>query len=329
MAKESNIIEITKQLPSTVEKLVDFVIVGNEAVKTWKNKLRAIDKANIANDAYKQTLVDGQKMGELVLIAEAKLGELLISIPNKEASSARGTRSLPSGINKKESHYAQEIHRNPEIVHNVIAKAIDKNDIATRHEVLKAIKNKKHEKKIEEQRDEIQKGINKPTGLYDIIVVDPPWKYGRKYDAESGRVSSPYPEMSFDELKEMEIPSNNDCILWCWTTDQFIWDAKELLENWGFDYKVILIWDKDKMGIGSWLRLQCEFCLLGIKGKPLWEAKDIRDIIREPRTEHSVKPESFYKMIDDNFIGRKLDYFGRKQRGGWEIYGAGQDSISE
>ena len=63
--------------------------------------------------------------------AETRLGELLEKIPNKEASSARGTRlgellsknprvyvgspkvtdnaqlkSLPVGINKKESHYA-------------------------------------------------------------------------------------------------------------------------------------------------------------------------------------------------------------------------------
>jgi len=323
-----DIIEITKHLPSTIEELIDFVIVGNEAVKAWKNKLKAIDKANIANDAYKQTLVNGQKMGELVLLAEAKLGELLVpKLSEMRASSAKGTCSLPVGVTKKESHYAQEIHRNPEIVHNVIAKAIDKNDIATRHEVLKAIKNKKHEKKIEEQREEITKGIDEPKGLYDIIVIDPPWKYGRKYDAESGRVASPYPEMSLDELKKIEMPNNEDCIIWCWTTDQFIWGAKELLESWGFEYKCILVWDKDKMGIGSWLRLQCEFCLIGIKGKPLWENKDIRDIIREPRKEHSVKPEAFYKMIDDKFVGRKLDYYGRKQREGWDVYGAGQDSL--
>ena len=76
------------------------------------------------------------------------------------------------------------------------------------------------------------------------------------------------------------------------------------------------------MGIGYWLRLQCEFCLLGIKGNPIWDLKNIRDIIREPRREHSRKPESFYNMINNNLVGNKLDYFGREKREGWDIYGA-------
>jgi len=325
-----DIVEITKQLPSTIEELIDFVIVGNEAVKSWKNKLKAIDKANIANDAYKQTLVDGQKMGELVLLAEAKLGELLVpKLSEMRASSAKGTCSLPVGVTKKESHYAQEIHRNPEIVHNVIAKAIDKNDIATRHEVLKKIREKKREVKIEIQKEEIKQGLEQLEGLFDIIVVDPPWEYEGEYDAIGRRGTTPYPNMSYDEIKKIELPAKDDCILWLWTTQKDIWEAKKIMEYWDFNYKAILTWDKEKMGIGTWLRFQTEFCLLGVCGKPLWEYKDIRDIIREPRTEHSVKPESFYKMIDDKFVGRKLDYFGRTKREGWEIYGAGQNSISE
>lgn len=175
--------------------------------------------------------------------------------------------------------------------------------------------------KIEKQKEEIKKGLEKPDGFFDIIVIDPPWKYNREYNDETSRVASKYPEMELKELKELELPTKKDCILWLWTTHKFIWDARQILEKWGFEYKAVLIWDKEKMGIGKYLRLQCEFCLIGFKGKPLWENKNIRDIIREPRTGHSVKPESFFKMIDDNFIGRKLDYFGRKKRDGWEVFG--------
>lgn len=46
-----------------------------------------------------------------------------------------------------------------------------------------------------------------------------------------------------------------------------------------------------------------------------------RDIIREPRTTHSTKPEIFYKMVDEICAGRKLDYFARKKRNGWDVYG--------
>jgi len=36
---------------------------------------------------------------------------------------------------------------------------------------------------------------------------------------------------------------------------------------------------------------------------------------------HSRKPEEFYQLVDSLCIGRKLDYFGRKRREGWDIYG--------
>ena len=112
-----------------------------------------------------------------------------------------------------------------------------------------------------------------------------------------------------------------NCILWLWTTHSQIWSAKEIMKGWGFDYKCILVWNKEAMGIGKWLRKQCEFCLLGIKGKPVWTATNVRDILSEKRTTHSTKPESFYKMVDEICVGRKLDYFARKKRKGWDAYG--------
>ena len=92
---QREIIEHEDQLPSTVDELQKFILVGNEAVKSWKNKVRAIDKTNIAQDIYKQSLKDGQQMGELVLYAESKFGELLSKIDKqgktKEYGSAGGT----------------------------------------------------------------------------------------------------------------------------------------------------------------------------------------------------------------------------------------------
>ena len=325
--KTHYMVERINVLPDTIEELIDFVIVGNEAIQSFKSKLKACNKANLAFEAKEQALRDGRKISRLVLDAETRLGELLENMDDFH-SSGRGTmkrKELPQGINKKESHYAQEIYRNPEIVEEIFTTKT--NDIPTRHDILKAIKHKKVEEKIEKQKEELMQGLEKPDGLYDIIVIDPPWNYGRKYDADGARVANQYPEMTFEELEKIKLPSKDNCILWCWTTHQFIYDAIELLEKWNFEYKCILTWDKEKMGIGKWLRLQTEFCLLGVKGKPIWENKGIRDIIREPRTKHSVKPECFYKLIDDNFVGKKLDYFGRKKRKGWDIFGAGQNSI--
>jgi len=323
---QKELIESEEHLPATIPELQKFILIGEGAISSYKAKLKTLDKVEIAEDVRKQTLQDGQKIGEAVLLATIRLGELLESL---SGSTAGTTRILPDGVDKKLSYYSQLIKDNKEIVHQIVAKAIDKEDIATRHDVLKAIKEMKREAKIEAQKQEIQKGLEQPEGLFDIIVIDPPWEYGRKYDADGGHVASPYPEMNFESIESIELPAKENCILWFWTTHQFIWDAKELMDNWDFSYKAILVWNKARLGMGKWLRMQCEFCLLGIKGKPLWETKTIRDYIKENLIAHSVKPESFYKMIDNNFIGRKLDYFGRKPRDGWELYGAGQNSISE
>jgi N6-adenosine-specific RNA methylase IME4 len=99
-------------------------------------------------------------------------------------------------------------------------------------------------------------------------------------------------------------------------------DAKELLDEWGFEYRSMFVWDKQKIGMGNLVRMQCEFCLMGIKGNPVFrDAHNIRDIFSEPRREHSRKPEAFYEMVNNLCVGRKLDYFSREHRDGWCSYG--------
>ena len=161
-------------------------------------------------------------------------------------------------------------------------------------------------------------------GKYQVIVIDPPWKYGTKYDPDSRRVASPYPEMSIEELEKIELPADDDCVLWLWTTNAFLHDAFHLMEKWGFEYKTMLTWVKDRMGVGEWLRGQTEHCLLGIKGKPVFRRNDQSTVLFAPNRGHSRKPDEFYEMVDRICIGRKLDYFGTKKREGWDIYGTGE-----
>jgi len=329
-----NIIVKESKLPETIGELVDFVLVGNEAIRAVKLKIKAMSKVDIAKGVRDQKIKEGREISKLVLDAESRLGELLANTQpkrNKEGSTQRTSLpTLPSGLDKKQSHYAQEIYRHPDVVSKVFEEYENKSDIPTKHDVLKRIKENKRKQKIEMQKEEIKKGLLKPKGLFDIIVVDPPWTFDGgedSYDADGRRTTATYPTMSYEEIKQIKIPAKDDCILWLWTTHKDIWMAKDILDYWGFEYKGILVWNKQKMGIGTWLRFQCEFCLLGIKGKPLWEYKDIRDLIYEPRREHSRKPDCFYDMIDEKFIGKKLDYFGRTDRDGWCVYGAGKNCL--
>ena len=205
---------------------------------------------------------------------------------------------------------------NPEIFEQI------KSGQKTISEVQKEEKKRQREEEIQRQREDIESGkAQLPDGVFEVVVIDPPWAYGRGYDPDGSRVANPYPEMTQSELLELNPPFAKDSVLFLWTTHAFIWDAKELMNEWGFTYKAILVWNKEKIGMGAWLRMQCEFCLIGIKGKPTWDNTKWRDIITEPRREHSRKPDMFYEMVNDITVGRKLDYFSREARQGWEVFG--------
>tara|TARA_R100001015_G_C4620740_1_gene177762 strand:+ start:50 stop:1186 length:1137 start_codon:yes stop_codon:yes gene_type:complete len=193
---------------------------------------------------------------------------------------------------------------------------------------------KKEEKKeerievIQKQIQQIEKGdLPELRGLFDVVSVDPPWNYEGKtdkvtsFDSIGRRSANPYPEMSTDDIKKIKLPLMDNAVVLLWTTHKFLPDAFEILKQWNLDYKATLVWNKEKMGMGAWFRMQCEFCLVAIKGKPYWENTKYRDIFQETRRQHSRKPDAFYDMINNITLGRKLDYFCRESRSGWEVFG--------
>jgi N6-adenosine-specific RNA methylase IME4 len=189
-------------------------------------------------------------------------------------------------------------------------------------EVKKAERIAKREAEIDAVREKIKNEPQTVSGVFGVIAIDPPWPYGREYDPESSRVANPYPEMSVDAISKIDLPADKDCVLYLWTTHAFMRDAFNLLDKWGFAYKATLVWDKEKMGMGATIRMQCEFCLIGLKGKPIIQGASERDIIREARREHSRKPLGFYGLVERMTIGRRLDYFSREEKQGWVSYGA-------
>ena len=198
-----------------------------------------------------------------------------------------------------------------------------KNGEKTITQVNKEIKIEKRKADIEKQKADIEaENLPEINDKFDIITVDPPWPYGREFDPDSSRVANPYPEMSIEEIKNIKLPTKENSIIFLWTTHQFLPYAFDILKEWGADYKATMVWNKEKIGMGYWLRMQCEFCLLAVKGNPIWDINDWRDIISETRREHSRKPESFYQNIDKYFpYASKIEYFSRAQREGWAVFG--------
>ena len=166
-----------------------------------------------------------------------------------------------------------------------------------------------------------------PEGLFNVIVIDPPWPYETVYNDETRRVGSSYPEKGLDELGALKIPYANDCILWLWATNAFIHDAFHLLEVWEFEPKALLTWFKGedpehiRTGVGYWLRGQTEHCILSTRNNPQVTHSAQGTALFGKATKHSDKPDEFYKLVESLCPGRKLDMFARKQREGWTVWG--------
>lgn len=119
-----------------------------------------------------------------------------------------------------------------------------------------------------------------------LIEADPPWRYNDR--GMSGfktvpryRIHPRYPTLSVDQLcmmaPEIQRIQHRWCALGLWTTKDFIWDAKAVLDAWGFQYRQIVPWIKTTQkkrckacgrhpltyGLGSWFRNGVEYLLIG------------------------------------------------------------------
>jgi len=292
----------------------------------YLNKVKAIETWAKAEkkDAELQNIIAEQK-----LRTQRILGKLLKESDLVRHRPKKGTHSTTLsdfGINKDNSRRFQKIASLPQNIFEeeiAIAKEeTNKRIELTTSRLLKVAKKIEREQDLKQQKEVIDK-LDYTTLLdnYDVLVVDPPWEYNRTYDPDNSRIANPYPSMSLEDINNIKLPSSKNSILWLWTTQAYLYEAKDILKNWGYEYKATLVWNKDNMGMGNWLRMQCEFCLLGIKGNPTYHNTKYRDIITEKGREHSRKPDLFYNMVNDTCIGTKLDYFSREHRDGWYSYG--------
>jgi N6-adenosine-specific RNA methylase IME4 len=163
----------------------------------------------------------------------------------------------------------------------------------------------------------------RPSGPFRVIVADPPWQYDKRPDDPSHRGSCPYPMMRVEEIAAMPVKAiaHQDAVLWLWVTNAHLPVVWPIVAAWGFTYKTLLTWVKDKMGLGDWLRGQTEHCLLCVRGRPAWGLKNETTVLHAKNLGHSIKPDAFYAMVEELCPGAKVELFARKNRDGWTSHG--------
>ena len=161
-------------------------------------------------------------------------------------------------------------------------------------------------------------------GTFDVIYADPPWTYDVKI-SESRDVALKYPVMTLDKIKNLQVPSAEDAVLFLWVPSGLLVEGFEVIKAWGFQYKSQCIWLKDRPGMGFWFRAVHEFLLVSTKGnfpKPPAEKLVYSVIHTKKKLGHSEKPDRFYQIIESYYPGRRyLELFATKKRKGWKPWG--------
>lgn len=168
---------------------------------------------------------------------------------------------------------------------------------------------------------------------YGVIYIDPPWDY-RMRNGRSAAAQH-YPTLTTPELCALDLPRlyAKDCAVFMWATWPNLQDAFTVASAWGLRYATCaFLWakttrevgqgwmfdrlDSDRnwfMGMGYDTRSNTEPCLLFKHGKPrrLPSRGAVRQLIVEPRREHSRKPDRVYSDIEKLYPGPYLEIFSR------------------
>ena len=351
----TELITQTHQLPSTIEDLSRFVLIGREKLTAIRAEIRAIKAVGLASEVREQKLREAQDIAEAVIDAEVRIGQLMAEVPKasggdrrsdnfKNPSSGEFEKPKPqktkkeviedTGLDRHQVERFEEMAANPDLVEEAKAEARAKDTIVTRSAVLEKAKNKKRaekEAKREEQRLENAEKIEQlatpleAQGLFQTIVIDPPWDWGDEGDVNQfGRAKPDYHTMPIEEIEQLPVGkiADDNCHLYLWVTNRSLPKAFKLIEAWGFRYVTCLTWIKPSIGMGNYFRGSSEQVLFAVKGSQPLKRKDVGTWFEAPRGKvHSAKPDEFYNLVESCSYSPFIDIFGRKDRTGWSVWG--------
>jgi N6-adenosine-specific RNA methylase IME4 len=278
---------------------------------------------------------------EIKIRAERRMGELLREIKEDGELQHGGDRKSESrfhratlndiGISRTQSFRWQRAASLPNpIFEAYIRETKERQEEITTNAVLAIVQARLKEERIQEivntpsdtsTIDDLYKLIDAGK-RFGTILADPPWRYGNQ--ATRASTNNHYRTMTVDEIAALPIDqlAADDSHLHLWVPNAFLFEAKDVMDAWGFTYKSVFVWCKPTIGLGNYWRVATEFLLLGVRGNcPFLDQSQINWIEAE-RESHSTKPEVIRALIEKVSPPPRLELFARRVVEGWTCWGA-------
>ncbi len=173
-----------------------------------------------------------------------------------------------------------------------------------------------------------RQAVRVTDGEMTVLLADPPWPHANGSRTNSGK-SPKYPLMSFEEINQLSANAlqavGDHGVLYLWATSPHLPRAIETMSTWGFTYRSWHVWRKPKIACGFWVRSNAELLLIGERGRPAEPKIKHASVIEGDRwsAQHSAKPDRVYEIIEKAWpAARKVEWFARQRRDGWECLGA-------
>jgi len=324
-----------QMLPDNMKDLTRFVLIGREKLVSVRAEIRAINKIGLATEVREQKNREAQDLAGALLDAESKIGELLKETVRAGNPIVTVSGQLPEGITRNQSSQFQSLAEHKDLIEEVKREAQENDDLPTRTEVLRKIKQLDLQEKKQEYADRItntDKSISIDifnTGKkFKIIYADPCWSYNDKQDFQAlGGAEKHYQTMSIEELCKLPVNniSEDNSVLFIWVTSPMLEDSFKVINSWGFKYKTSFVWDKISHNMGHYNSVRHELLLVCTKGNCLPDNKKLYDSVVsvERSSQHSEKPIEFMNIIDDIYtFGDRIELFARdKKKDSWFLWG--------
>ena len=169
--------------------------------------------------------------------------------------------------------------------------------------------------------------MNEP---FHVVVADPPWSFGDKLPVDGRGAEKHYQVLKQADIEAFKLPLiANDALLFLWRVSSQPEEACRVMRAWGFVPKSEIVWEKltptgkPHFGMGRYVRLSHEICMIGARGKALDLIQDrsIRSRFSAPVGRHSEKPEVFFDLVEKLAKGPYVELFARRVRAGWTCLG--------